>query len=291
MSCEHFLERLSLLLEHDPYFLPAYLEHLLRAKERGDVVLERQLRTSTKQAIARLFEDRSARASIQTHWTPLELALVNELFIYLIKQERVWSERVVLRSQKYVFESFLNFKTTTSPSSDTFLRCITTITPDTIREEVTSAHPGWWNIATDRSKIDHHQHTHSIALRGRADEISPVDGHESFVTDAVQRFPKTHQAILDFASQHNLRLGRVAIVRLAPGHQAYRHYDSEPHLVGRNRYHLVVSSGKNNILSSGTDLVRAKPGEIWFFDNKVMHRAFNDSTIPRIHVIFDGLQT
>ena len=32
----------------------------------------------------------------------------------------------------------------------------------------------------------------------------------------------------------------------------------------------------------------AKPGDVWLFDNKAMHRADNRSSLPRYHVIFDG---
>ena len=62
----------------------------------------------------------------------------------------------------------------------------------------------------------------------------------------------------------------------------------EDYLKNRKRYHLVVSCGENNVLSSGIDTATAHEGEVWFFDNKVMHRAHNKSNQPRTHIIFDG---
>jgi hypothetical protein len=40
--------------------------------------------------------------------------------------------------------------------------------------------------------------------------------------------------------------------------------------------------------SPGNNRFNVKPGELWFFDNKVMHRAVNPSDTPRVHIIFDG---
>ena len=60
------------------------------------------------------------------------------------------------------------------------------------------------------------------------------------------------------------------------------------YLKERDRYHLVLSCGERNLLESGNNRFNVKPGELWFFDNKVMHRAANLSDAPRVHIIFDG---
>ena len=40
---------------------------------------------------------------------------------------------------------------------------------------------------------------------------------------------------------------------------------------------------------SGGETVRMQEGELWWFDNKAVHDAFNPSAEGRIHVIFDVL--
>jgi hypothetical protein len=140
--------------------------------------------------------------------------------------------------------------------------------------------------------ISHHQDTHAIVLRSlptRAVEYTPVDGvHESEVTPFAKLCPLTHAWVLEWAQKLNIGLGRVALVKMAPFSQAYRHFDGEPFLVGRKRYHLVIACGERNIIESGDDVADARPGELWFYDNAVMHRSHNQSAIPRIHLIFDG---
>ena len=75
---------------------------------------------------------------------------------------------------------------------------------------------------------------------------------------------------------------------MKPWGQAYRHHDSYIELEGRGCFHLVLSCGENDLLSSGNEDVIVNEGELWFFDNKVMHRAYNGSSELRTHVIFDG---
>lgn len=161
-----------------------------------------------------------------------------------------------------------------------------------VAAEVAGLAPHWWAVHTRRQEsLDHHRHTQSILVRNRkAHErtYQPADGvHESEEMAFSRQYPKTNALVLSLAQELGLALGRVALVRLPAHSQVYRHYDDEAYLKERDRYHLVLSCGVHNVLESGNNRLNVKPGELWFFDNKVMHRAANLSGTPRVHVIFD----
>jgi len=52
---------------------------------------------------------------------------------------------------------------------------------------------------------------------------------------------------------------------------------------------LVLQSEAGSLLASGDERIRMKEGELWWFNNKEPHEAFNHSAQPRIHMIFDVL--
>jgi hypothetical protein len=82
-------------------------------------------------------------------------------------------------------------------------------------------------------------------------------------------------------------LGRVVLVRLKPHSRVFRHYDGEAWLKGRNRYHLVIKSSQGSIMNSGSETKTFQEGDLFLFNNKVMHTAENHSDDWRIHAIFD----
>ena len=57
----------------------------------------------------------------------------------------------------------------------------------------------------------------------------------------------------------------------------------------RDRYHLVLRSTKGSWLKAGDEEIRMQEGELWRFDNKQVHEAYNDGDEDRIHMIFDLL--
>ena len=124
-------------------------------------------------------------------------------------------------------------------------------------------------------------------LRTLVDSPHPGAEHDSVQTSMVAAFPKTTALIEDFARHHNARLGGVTLVRLRPKSAVFNHYDSEPWLAIRDRYHLVVQSPKGSLMQSGKEVVEFHEGDLFFFQNKKMHTAVNPSNEWRVHVIFD----
>ncbi len=293
ISMVEFMQRTAYILEKDPIFIPGYLEHIWTADERHDSLLKYELIEYTKKITRHLFTNVELQKKISDTWTNFEMDAFKELLEVQYINESTLLGKMSIRLQQIVADYWFDVKKRLPETEHEYVKLMKVVDIEKILKEINRIPPYWWNIETRRAAaIPQHQHTHTIVLRKRmsnSEEYIPVDGvHESFPTPYIRRFPNTYRTIMDLADDFGIALGRVVIVRLPPNHQAYRHYDAEAYLFNRNRYHLVLSAGENNILSAGPEVSNVKPGEVWYFANKVMHRAHNKSNIPRLHVIFDG---
>lgn len=156
------------------------------------------------------------------------------------------------------------------------------------------ARPEDWEAVTGRqSKIKVQRETRSIPLRGMRKsaqgERKGRDVHPSRWTTASQRYPAFRHFLEAFAMAHDGVLGRAKIVCLPAGHQVYPHIDRGEYYLFRDRYHLVLQSALGSWLKAGDEEIRMREGELWWFDNKQVHEAFNDGEADRIHLIFDLL--
>lgn len=156
------------------------------------------------------------------------------------------------------------------------------------------ARPEDWEAITGRqSKIKVQRETRSIPLRGmrksaQADRKGR-DVHASRWTTASQRYPAFRRLLEELAVELDGTLGRAKIVCLPAGHRVYPHIDRGAYYRVRDRYHLVLKSSLGSWLKAGDEEIRMREGELWWFDNKQMHEAFNDGDEDRIHLIFDML--
>ena len=151
-----------------------------------------------------------------------------------------------------------------------------------------------WSYNTRRQeRIRVQRETNTIPLRGPArpipEGIHNNDHHPSEATPLAPRFPTVMGFVEDFARQLGGELGRVNVVRLQPRGQVYRHIDHGEYYRIRDRYHLVLQSPGGSLMEAGSETVRMGAGELWWFDNKQPHEAFNESGDWRVHVIFDVL--
>jgi aspartyl/asparaginyl beta-hydroxylase (cupin superfamily) len=76
--------------------------------------------------------------------------------------------------------------------------------------------------------------------------------------------------------------------KLKPNGQVYPHVDAGAYYALRHRFHLVIQS-RGSLMKCGGEEVVMNEGELWAFDNKKQHEAFNESADSRIHLIFDLL--
>lgn len=84
------------------------------------------------------------------------------------------------------------------------------------------------------------------------------------------------------------RLGRVIINRIKPGGRTYVHADEPVHSSYYDRYHVVLqASATGNVFTCGDEQVAMQRGEVWWFNNKLLHEVVNNSDDDRLHLIID----
>ena len=153
---------------------------------------------------------------------------------------------------------------------------------------------GAWHSQTGRQdRVGVQAETNGIPLRGlRRSKIMGRrrrDVHESRYTTLAGQFPAATDLLERLAEDLGGQLGRAKFARLPPGAVVKPHADRGRYYRVRDRYHCVIESRGGSSLTAGGESVRMQPGEIWWFDNKAIHSARNDSDLPRIHLIFDLL--
>jgi hypothetical protein len=155
-------------------------------------------------------------------------------------------------------------------------------------EEIKSFTEGWSD--TRAKQIPLHKDTLSIFLRVadlRPGE-TPLNCERDRKTEHYRLFPCLTAFLEKFAENMNGKLSRVNIVSLKPESQVYRHHDAGRYYKNRDRYHLILQSPSGSRFLCGDEEAVWREGEVWWFNNKLEHEAFNDSgEAERIHVIFD----
>ena len=116
---------------------------------------------------------------------------------------------------------------------------------------------------------------------------SNIHVHECIPGSAMRAFPRSLEFCEAAAAYMRGILARVSLVALKPGTQVYPHYDHGDYYLVRDRYHLVVKSDSGSPLTAGQDCMVMREGELWCFNNKACHAAFNPSAGLRVHLIFD----
>lgn len=158
-------------------------------------------------------------------------------------------------------------------------------------EEVRAQEQAWLIDTSRQDKIPAQRDTDTIFIRSqtRRPDLQVNENQESRFTDVSKLFPRAVRFITDFANEMNAHLSRAAIVRLKPKSQVLRHIDTGSYYLIRDRFHLVLYSSAGSVLISGDEQVRMQEGELWWFNNKQYHEAYNESDKWRIHYIFDLL--
>lgn len=290
-----FFEGTAITLHEDPYFFAGYLEILWNAEERHNRRDSLELLHFAYGRATEIFKSRTLQRELAKQWTSEDVESFGEILRLTSLNKDVSSGmRRIARAQYKLCKNVVESEKQPAPHLGKFLKKLKTIDCTDLQNELNAVAPVWWQLYTGRAmRISHHQHTSAYVLRGQPTGnlvYTPVDGvHESAETAHASKLtPKLRKTINQFAEELDIGLGRVAAVKLDPGMQVYRHYDSEPHYIGRNRYHFILQAGSDNVLSVGNETVNAQPGELYLYDNKAMHRSENRSSVPRIHIIFDG---
>lgn len=158
-------------------------------------------------------------------------------------------------------------------------------------EEVHAQEEAWLLNTSRQDKIRVQRDTNTIFISGPVarPDLNVNENQECRFTTVSERFPRAVAFMTGFAREMNSQLSRATIVRLRPRSRVSRHIDAGSYYLIRDRFHLVLHSSAGSVLMSGGEEVRMQEGELWWFDNKQVHEAHNESDQWRIHYIFDLL--
>ncbi len=158
-----------------------------------------------------------------------------------------------------------------------------------IANEIASQPEAWFR-QTGRQNVRVQAEALAIPLRGirksKIGDRARRDVHETRYTTISGSFPAARAFIEAVAVEVGGALGRAKIVNLPAGRMVHAHVDRGEYHARRDRYHLVIES-RGCRMRAGDEEVVMRPGELWWFDNKAEHEAWNDTDAPRIHLIFD----
>ncbi len=149
-----------------------------------------------------------------------------------------------------------------------------------------------WLLNTKRQETVRVQRNTNTILLSRAvrrPDLNINENQEVRLTQVSEAFPLALAFMQSVAAEMSAHLSRASIVRLKPHSKVFRHIDTGSYYLLRDRYHLVLSSPAGSVLISADEQVRMQAGELWWFDNKQYHEAYNESDEWRIHYIFDLL--
>ncbi len=160
-----------------------------------------------------------------------------------------------------------------------------------ILEELAQNADAWDAQVGRQERAAPQRETASIPIRGG--RKSMVRGRrnrdvlETRWTTISRRLPRIRAFIEATARRLDADLARARVVRLAPQSRVYAHFDRGDYYQHHDRYHLVLQSPAGSPMRAGDEAVRMREGELWWFDNKALHDAINESDEPRVHLIFD----
>jgi hypothetical protein len=151
-----------------------------------------------------------------------------------------------------------------------------------------------WSLNTRRQlELPVHRETNSIILRapdvGWFSTQNVRDVQKCRTMPEASVFPLLMRFLGDFSREQHASLQRAMIVRLRPGGAVYPHVDTGRYYQITDRYHLVLVSPRGSPMVCGTEKVVMHEGELWWFQNKLRHDAYNHAASWRVHVIFDLL--
>lgn len=145
-----------------------------------------------------------------------------------------------------------------------------------------------WGIYTDRQRnIRVQQETSYIPLTTLIPEPGKRINDWQFTkkTSLYEKFPVINKFLNDFINEYGGELALSMIVRLPSEKMVHPHVDLGSYYRFRDRFHLVLSGMYNYVVGDQEEIFKA--GELWWFDNNVLHSATTLGAQDRISIIFD----
>ncbi len=119
--------------------------------------------------------------------------------------------------------------------------------------------------------------------------VGGVETEEQYVgnTEICIKTPayEKHTEIINYLGKYFKKLRRCGFLALPIGEEVGFHIDEGTYYLSKDRYHLSIQ-GKYEY-SVGDETVIIEPGTLFWFNNKLEHRAVNVGNNVRITFVFD----
>lgn len=159
------------------------------------------------------------------------------------------------------------------------------------------ARPDLWGAITERQEhpASPHRDTEAVFLRWCAgrDVVSVFTDLHTVDYPALHVLHRAAWPLLDtvYAAVGGLEMGRAMVVNLKPRGFITPHADEGAYADHFERFHVPLRTSSDCFFhvdgDRGTETVRMRPGELWWFDHKRTHWVGNCSDEPRWHLIVD----
>lgn len=122
---------------------------------------------------------------------------------------------------------------------------------------------------------------------------SVYDQHENIDYPAYKLLHEARPLVMGLMAQvQGERLGRVMINKIMPGGQIFPHADTPAHCEYYTRFHIVLYGQPGAILMCGDDdngheQIEMRTGDVFWFNNALMHSVINNSAEERISMVVD----
>lgn len=158
-----------------------------------------------------------------------------------------------------------------------------------MRKEI-EENEGLFSLLTSRQKNYHSQrNTESIFLRiGIPEYDKPVyEWEQTKDSDFYSsKFPAIKNFMDEFIDIYGGKLYRLIVIKLPLNKTVDKHIDTGKYYHTKDRFHLIIR-GKYIYNMEGLRPVLFKEGQLWFFENQVVHWSKTIGNIDRYALIFD----
>lgn len=108
------------------------------------------------------------------------------------------------------------------------------------------------------------------------------DSDKIMPTPAFRHFESVFSTLANYGIRD---ISRCAFFKLPPGEIVRTHIDDGQYYLNKDRFHLSILGEYEYAVDGEVRII--KPGTLFWFDNKKLHRAKNISNVDRITFVFD----
>jgi hypothetical protein len=126
----------------------------------------------------------------------------------------------------------------------------------------------------------------AVAVPGAHPVYAALHGQDAEDHPNSLLVPKVMKFLRDFCAETDATLARALLAKLPPGKAVGWHFDRGSYYQATVRYHLAILN-KGAMFRVNMTTYEQHTGDLWSFDNTKPHGALNNTSMDRIHLIFD----